>query len=1234
MLAEAERFADAMGVTQDEWIQQVNNGAVDAFKSVATELSQLDEGLSAALTKRLFGSGRLFSLATKLIQDAGNDFAILDAMLEKSTESYIRGTSSIEEYERIMQTLAKRIDVLKAAFSGLTIDVGTESLDELSAAVDNLSEYFKSDEAKQFFSQIAKGLSNTVEGVIDFAEWVSTIEVNWSLVGAAVKTFIGLQLVSFLASATKPLIGMAFGLRKSYEWAKGLFNYLRSPKAVASIGALTAKLSKLSFGLGIGVPVSTTTGLLGTLAALGKLALAAVGPIGIATAAVVTIYSVFKEDILDFIGFVSEEERKREQEYRIAVEKVKRARKEAIAKAQEQYNQLKDIYKDGIVGGERKDTYDLEFRVSSDAEEAIKRTQKLFNEVIAQLNAEAQLDFGAEAAGEQLKDLQAEFTDAGGKLERYQSKIKALTEEIARLEQVQEQSDPVGRQGAGLDITLKAAQAELQRLQAVSAETSASQKELARRIEIVGGRMADLGEKSSVVKEELESFYVDRISKIFDSQTAAAARFIAAIQAQSKELGELEKRKEELESVVMNTDEGAEVTDTQVRQYRNLSVELENATRRLTKYKESLDAIRGNATTGFNLNPGQLEVLRAFENLDSRNLQTFASLLESVEDKLGFGDPLSEDYRKAAAAALVNYNALKKLNEEMTLLTQIADEYEKTARSAFDNTATEIIALERSVERSLLDIRQGFGFARIANQEAEATKAIGKEYDRRRDKIRDHYDSLIRIASDSLKRRLEDQRDAELEAIDIEQSNAEADIRATAERKKYNLELENSRELLREANEAAKAGDVDKALALKDASKASLKEAASTLKSMQEITREMEDGGIVFAVPEYEISNMAAGIRDVLSEVSSGLRNVNKTAYEEAAKAATEWQDAAIAVGARFEKAETIVKRMGLTFENVEAMLAKAANHFDRTAESVKSVIGAAENTGTGPAQSVALGDVSVQIVDGIAEFSRATEQSQDTFGNILTTLQESVRDDAQNAAQSLNAEKLTQGAVEALKTRIETLPEDFSAAIGRELQSRVGDGVDTAAVQNAGRITEVVREVVKEFGTREQARNVELTVDVETSRSQVQEAFDNLAPIPKVKIDSLDVKSVTMPQAPGGDPSREFATGGPVYGPGTGTSDSIPAWLSRGEYVMDALTTSVFGAPFFKGLQQLAKKRRGALPKMKSGIPAFSGGGFVGTGATSVGSVTINLGGKPYTLYGERQQASEFVDTLKRLSK
>lgn len=73
------------------------------------------------------------------------------------------------------------------------------------------------------------------------------------------------------------------------------------------------------------------------------------------------------------------------------------------------------------------------------------------------------------------------------------------------------------------------------------------------------------------------------------------------------------------------------------------------------------------------------------------------------------------------------------------------------------------------------------------------------------------------------------------------------------------------------------------------------------------------------------------------------------------------------------------------------------------------------------------------------------------------------------------------------------------------------------------------------------------------------------------------------------------FADGGHVSGPGTATSDSIPAMLSNGEFVVNAKST---------------KRHRAALEAINTGrVPAFAKGGFVGSNSFANSySPTLNI--------------------------
>lgn len=114
---------------------------------------------------------------------------------------------------------------------------------------------------------------------------------------------------------------------------------------------------------------------------------------------------------------------------------------------------------------------------------------------------------------------------------------------------------------------------------------------------------------------------------------------------------------------------------------------------------------------------------------------------------------------------------------------------------------------------------------------------------------------------------------------------------------------------------------------------------------------------------------------------------------------------------------------------------------------------------------------------------------------------------------------------------------------------------------------------------------------------------------------------SQSFPGDPGGMPASPFASGGYVTGPGTGTSDSIAARLSNGEFVMRAAAVSRWGAGFMAQLNA-----------MRNPFAGFAAGGLVGRGFADGGLVTaggtpvhLHLGGHQFALSG----AGNVVDSL-----
>lgn len=93
------------------------------------------------------------------------------------------------------------------------------------------------------------------------------------------------------------------------------------------------------------------------------------------------------------------------------------------------------------------------------------------------------------------------------------------------------------------------------------------------------------------------------------------------------------------------------------------------------------------------------------------------------------------------------------------------------------------------------------------------------------------------------------------------------------------------------------------------------------------------------------------------------------------------------------------------------------------------------------------------------------------------------------------------------------------------------------------------------------------------------------------------------------------FASGGYISGPGTGTSDSIPAMLSNGEYVINADAVSRVGAPLLDAINQGRSIRH------------FASGGLV---SGSGGSGIILKAGSPINLNVNALDASSFMDFLR----
>ncbi len=114
-------------------------------------------------------------------------------------------------------------------------------------------------------------------------------------------------------------------------------------------------------------------------------------------------------------------------------------------------------------------------------------------------------------------------------------------------------------------------------------------------------------------------------------------------------------------------------------------------------------------------------------------------------------------------------------------------------------------------------------------------------------------------------------------------------------------------------------------------------------------------------------------------------------------------------------------------------------------------------------------------------------------------------------------------------------------------------------------------------------------------------------------KVQELSASLASLPDLPnyssgGGTTGGSFASGGYVSGPGSSTSDSIPAaWLSNGEYVINAAQVRRYGKNFFDALN-FGRLKVPTMPKV-----GFATGGLVGSLAAA--PAMSSSSGRPLTL-------------------
>ncbi len=177
------------------------------------------------------------------------------------------------------------------------------------------------------------------------------------------------------------------------------------------------------------------------------------------------------------------------------------------------------------------------------------------------------------------------------------------------------------------------------------------------------------------------------------------------------------------------------------------------------------------------------------------------------------------------------------------------------------------------------------------------------------------------------------------------------------------------------------------------------------------------------------------------------------------------------------------------------------------------------------------------------------------------------------------------------------TISADGTSAISEAEDTVITIDEKTGEIKILGDNAQAFEEAA-EFINR--TNNSSATVNVDASVGAADSAISDLIRRREQEVINIRVQADTTYSPAHSSTSVKRSSGGSVFGPGTGTSDEIPAWLSNGEHVLTAREVQAMG-----GHGSVERWRRAALA---GNLPAFAYGGAVTDAEKSLNSINAKI--------------------------
>lgn len=1275
MSAKAKDFAKVAGLSMQQWTELMKKDTVAALTLVTSKLYEMDRAQRDATAKELFGGGRILASFTKVIDDAANGYERLYTHIDNANTSYALGTSSLEEYDKVMESTSEQTKVMLNSMRALAIEMGEHLIPIILDMVKTFQKFLASDEGRDFFFQVAEGIKVFIQSIQNAIGYLAALNINWyntiralTLMAGAMLTISGIKMFAPMLAGAGRLLGV-----------------LNTLSVV--IVSTVAGLYKLGKSLFVVSTVTRSVGIAALFAsrALPLLALvivptvAAFAPLIAVLTAATALLVYFKDEITEFFGFKSEAEIAFDLKVRIDKRRVAETTKKALNTIHDLVDRVTKASKltvevpleiapvaDQVAYVERivREFGDAQ-TLKREAEVLKENMEKYINDSLSTLDIDA------------LQRIQLSIGDLYG-VEDFNKQIVIIQTRIEELRK--------NNEGSWFDVSQ------------TSSEFIQLQKELARLREVASKARSELKEDWFEGLQSAQA--VDQIKEFIDNIKSRKDEL-------QKNIGDLEI------SIKLKEEQGGAGLDDQLReQYaklasaqqelRTLDFDSTKTVADLRKFKKAAEAVKFAVQA---LGPALSEVQRKADaiefSLGTEALEETLRLTIAIDQNMLLLAKAELDYEKAVKGSEDAVAKQLKGQELRKQLTEDRVELEKIYTTQLDASAKKAIELVK--KKSQAD--------KIALQTATKTNKLTEENTQSTEQ---RNTTQLKNLTEQVKARkiLKDQ------IVDFD--NATSDAIKTAE--KMDGAWDNIGKTIRAAESSAIAfgAKLDEILRKKSVGTATdifelgidkdtedsidrisgryedlvqyinsldisdsrrsryLEDLDAQRQALIETTNE-EARALKLAnqrkVAEQEVSRVLADQKKAQQDYSALVQDISdrqESGDFEGADGVLEYNKAMLDLAAGHQKVLDTSKSSRSALEDlakVDTIDASALDPYRKKLEALDDSGRSVQASHIELEKTLADATVTLAATERL-KLSTPYDKLNDSINTLigtnkqLQTYEESLTNalDSQTLSVYKNIESLEARNTIALALAKNTKAANIALGESADLAKLEKDAVGLAKKDNTVEVTVVAKPVIDKASVKKFAEDVKKAVpevkiksviekptqqDIKDNPVTVVEELILVTPVEadldkttaSESLDGMTVNNVTLDVAEltgnlsvsGGDNAVRVATGGSISGAGSGTSDSILSWLSNGEYVIKASSVAKFGTSFFDMLNS------GSMP-----LPRFAtGGGFnlpssstMVAGSNDSVDLNFNFNDQTYTMHGERKQAKAIVDLFKNMTR